>query len=88
MFLGSSREYSIMKAGGYIGFFSSPLGPGCIIPNTCEASYQVVCTYDFVLLSHMRHGTSVNMPYYLLWSLQNMAHYVRRYFYPQTYVTN
>jgi hypothetical protein len=55
---------------------------------TCEGRYKVVYTYDFVLLSHLRHGSLINMPYYLLESLHNMAHYVRQSCFPQGSVTH
>jgi len=42
---------------------------------TCEGRYQVVYQHDFVLLNHLRHGRLINMPYYLLSCLKNMAHY-------------
>jgi hypothetical protein len=55
---------------------------------TCEGRYKIVYTYDFVLLSHLRHGSLINMPYYLLESLHNMAHYVRQSCFPQGSVTH
>jgi hypothetical protein len=45
---------------------------------TCEGRYQVVYQHDFLLLSHLRHNRRVNIPYYLLGCLKNMAHYCRR----------
>jgi hypothetical protein len=45
---------------------------------TCEGRYQVVYQHDFVLLSHLRHNRRVNIPYYLLGCLKNMAHYYRK----------
>jgi len=42
---------------------------------TYEGRYQVVYQHDFILLNHLRHGRLVNMPYYLLGCLKNMAHY-------------
>jgi hypothetical protein len=45
---------------------------------TCEGRYQVVYQHDFLLLSHLRHNRRVNLPYYLLGCLKNMAHYCRR----------
>ena len=56
--------------------------------SSIEGRYIVVYTYDFVLLAHPRHGILVNMPYYLLNSLQNMAHYVRKAKFLQGYLTN
>jgi hypothetical protein len=44
---------------------------------TCEGRYQVVYQHDFLLLSHLRHNKRVNIPYYLLGCLKNMAHYCR-----------
>ena len=55
---------------------------------TCEGRYTIVYTYDFVLLSHLRHGILVSVPYYILKSLQNIAHCVRSYKYPQCSLTN
>ena len=31
----------------------------------CEGRYRVVYIYDFVLLSHLRHGRLINMSFYL-----------------------
>jgi hypothetical protein len=45
---------------------------------TCEGRYQVVYQHDFLLLSHLRHNKRVNIPYFLLGCLKNMAHYCRR----------
>jgi hypothetical protein len=45
---------------------------------TCEGRYQVVYQHDFLLLSHLRHNRRVNIPYFLLGCLKNMAHYCRR----------
>jgi hypothetical protein len=45
---------------------------------TCEGRYQVVYQHDFLLLSHLRHNRWVNIPYFLLGCLKNMAHYCRR----------
>jgi hypothetical protein len=45
---------------------------------TCEGRYQVVYQHDFLLLSHLRHNRRVNLPYYLLGCLKNMAHYCRK----------
>jgi hypothetical protein len=55
---------------------------------TCEGRYKVVYNHDFILLSHLHHGRLVNMPYYLLKTLQNMAHYARRERVPVTCITN
>jgi hypothetical protein len=45
---------------------------------TCKGRYQVVYQHDFLLLSHLRHNRRVNIPYYLLGCLKNMAHYCRK----------
>jgi hypothetical protein len=45
---------------------------------TYEGCYQVVYQHDFLLLSHLRHNRRVNIPYFLLGCLKNMAHYCRR----------
>jgi hypothetical protein len=45
---------------------------------TCEGRYQVVYQHDFLLLSHLRHNRRVNIPYFLLGCLKNMAHYSRK----------
>jgi hypothetical protein len=45
---------------------------------TCEGRYQVVYQHDFLLLSHLRHDKRVNIPYFLLGCLKNMAYYCRR----------
>jgi hypothetical protein len=45
---------------------------------TYEGRYQVVYQHEFLLLSHLRHNRWVNIPYYLLGCLKNMAHYCRK----------
>jgi hypothetical protein len=45
---------------------------------TYEGRYQVVYQHDFLFLSHLRHNRRVNIPYYLLGYLKNMAHYCRQ----------
>jgi hypothetical protein len=45
---------------------------------TCEGRYQVVYQHKFLLLSHLRHNRRVNIPYYLLGCLKNMAYYCRK----------
>ena len=45
---------------------------------TCEGHYQVFYQHDFLLLSHLRNNRRVNLPYYLLGCLKNMAHYCRK----------
>jgi hypothetical protein len=55
---------------------------------TCEGRYQVVYQHDFLLLSHLRHNQWVNIPYYLLGCLKNMAHYCRKAKYPTLSLTH
>ena len=55
---------------------------------TCEGRYKVVYNDDFILLSHLLHGILVKMPYYLLKTQQNMAHYARRARVLVTCITN
>lgn len=45
---------------------------------TCEGRYQVIYQHDFVLLNHLRNGQLLNMPYYLLGCLKNMARYAMK----------
>jgi hypothetical protein len=45
---------------------------------TCEGIYQVVYFSDFILLPHLRHKKLINIPYFLLHSLHNMAHFVKK----------
>jgi hypothetical protein len=45
---------------------------------TCEGCYQVVYQHDFLLFSHLRHNRRVNIPYYLLGYLKNMAYYCQK----------
>ena len=54
----------------------------------CEGRYRVVYTYDCFLLFHLRCGRLLNMPFYLLITLLNMAHYVRMSQKPLSFVTN
>ena len=49
---------------------------------------MVVYIYVFILLFHLRHGRLLNIPFYLLRTLQNMAHYVKTSRHPLTSVTN
>ena len=44
---------------------------------TCEGRYRVFYTYDCFLLFHLCSGRLLNMPFYLLRIVQNMAHYAR-----------
>jgi hypothetical protein len=55
---------------------------------TCEGRYQVVYFSDFILLSHLRHQKFINIPYYLLHSLNNMAHFVKKSKNPKNCLSN
>jgi hypothetical protein len=55
---------------------------------TYEGRYKIVYTYDFVMLSHLHHGSLINMPYYMLEYLPNMTHYVKQSRFPQGSVTH
>ena len=44
---------------------------------TCEGRYQTVYNSDLPLLSHLRHGILLNIPYYLLHDLRHMATFVQ-----------
>ena len=55
---------------------------------TCEGHYQVVYQHDFVLISHLRHGRLVNIPYYLLGCIRNMSYYCRRVKFPLLSLTH
>jgi hypothetical protein len=55
---------------------------------TCEGRYQVVYFSDFILLSHLRHQKLINIPYYLLQSLHNMARFVKKSKSPKNCVSN
>jgi hypothetical protein len=55
---------------------------------TCEGRYQVVYFSDFILLSHLRHQKLINIPYFLLHSLHNMAHFVKKSKSPKNCVSN
>jgi hypothetical protein len=55
---------------------------------TCEGRYQVVYFSDFVLLSHLRHQKLINIPYYLLHCLHNMAHFVKKSKHPMNCLSN
>jgi hypothetical protein len=55
---------------------------------TCADRYKVVFNSDFILLSHLCHQNLINMPYYLLKALHNMAHYVRTSRVPLTCLTH
>ena len=55
---------------------------------TCEGRYQVVYFSDFIILSHLRHHKLINMPYYILQSLHNMAQFVKWSKYPMNFLSN
>jgi hypothetical protein len=55
---------------------------------TCERRYQFVYFSDFILLSHLRHQKIINIPYYLLHSLHNMAHFVKKSKHPMNCLSN
>ena len=55
---------------------------------TCEGCYQVVYQHDFVLMSHLRHGRLVKIPYYLLGCIKNMSYYCRRVKFPALSLTH
>jgi hypothetical protein len=55
---------------------------------TCEGRYQVVYFSDFILLSHLRHQKLINIPYFLLHSLHNMAHFVKKSKNPKNCLSN
>jgi hypothetical protein len=55
---------------------------------TCEGRYQVVYFSDFILLSHLRHQKFINIPYFLLHSLHNMAHFEKKSKNPKNCVSN
>jgi hypothetical protein len=55
---------------------------------TCEGKYQVVYFFYFILLSHLRHQKIINIPYYLLHSLHNMAHFVKKSKNPKNCISN
>jgi hypothetical protein len=55
---------------------------------SCEGRYQVVYFSDFILLSHLRHKKLINIPYYLLQSLHNMARFVKKSKSPKNCVSN
>jgi hypothetical protein len=55
---------------------------------TCEGRYQVVYFSDFILLSHLRHQKLINIPYFLLHSLHNMARFVKKFKNPKNCVSN
>ena len=42
----------------------------------------------FVMLSHLHHDRLLNMPFYILHALQNMAHYVKTSSHPLSSITN
>jgi hypothetical protein len=55
---------------------------------TCEGKYKFVYFSYFILLSHLRHQKSINIPYFLLHSLHNMACFVKKYKNPKNYLSN
>jgi hypothetical protein len=55
---------------------------------TCEGRYQVIYFSDFILLSHPRHQKFINIPYFILHSLNNMAHSVKKSKTPKNFFSN
>ena len=55
---------------------------------TCEGRYQIVYIFEFILLSHLCHGRLLNIPFYILRSLQIMAQYVKASRHPVSSLTN
>ena len=55
---------------------------------TCDERYKVVYIYNFVILSHLRHHRLKNMPFYLSQTLQNVAHYAKKYRHPLSSLLN
>jgi hypothetical protein len=55
---------------------------------TCEGRYKVVYFSDFILLSHLRHQKLINIPYFLLHSSHNMAHFVKKSKNPKNCLSN
>jgi hypothetical protein len=55
---------------------------------TREGKYQVVYFFEFILLSHLRHKKLINISYYLLHSLHNMAHFVKKSKNPKNCISN
>jgi hypothetical protein len=55
---------------------------------TCKGRYQVVYFSDFIILSHLRHQKLINMSYYILQSLHNMAQFVKRSKNPMNCISN
>lgn len=44
---------------------------------TCEGRHSLLFGYHFKLLTHLRHQRLLNLPYFLLRSLQSMSHNVK-----------
>jgi hypothetical protein len=55
---------------------------------TREGRYQVVYFSDFILLSHLRHQKLINIPYFLLHALHNMAHFFKKSRNPKNCLSN
>ena len=55
---------------------------------TFEGRYQTVYNSERPLLSHLRHGTLLNIPYYLLHDLRHMATFVQSAKHPHVSLTH
>ena len=55
---------------------------------TCEGRYIVLFHYHFRLLSHLRHGHLMNIPYFLNGMLRQMASHVQKSKRPATSVSH
>ena len=55
---------------------------------TCEGRYQIVYNTELPLLSHLRHGILLNIPYYLFHSLRRMAVFVQTAKHPHVSLTH
>lgn len=55
---------------------------------TCEGHFWIIFNYCFPLLAHLRIGRLINLPHYLLKSLQHMAKVVKEEKHPKAHVTN
>ena len=55
---------------------------------TCGGRYQTVYFFEFPLLSHLRHRTVLNMPFYLFKSLHYMVGFVRSARHPLASLTH
>ena len=90
-FLREGEHVQISKRGIVLQSLSRPWDQVAVFLNkyiTCEGRYQVVYNAELPLLSHLRHGILLNIPYYLFHTLRHMAVFVQTAKHPHVSLTH